>query len=62
MKTKKVKLKVTQKHPKGDIPAGSIYHWDENLNTYVYKDENNIAVSSVNIAGVNHFSDLFERI
>ena len=59
---RKVKLKVTQKHSKGDILAGSIYSWDESLNAYAHKDENGTIVSTVNEAGVDSFSDLFEMI
>lgn len=63
MKSKKVKLLVTLKHPKGDIQKGSIYNWDENRNMYIHVDnKTGLPNASVNDAAVKEWSNMFEYV
>lgn len=61
MKTEKVELLKTQKHPKGDIKKGSVYNWNENTGFYELK-KNGIVISSINKVGVNTLKNLFRKI
>ena len=57
----KVKIKVTVEHPKGDIPKGSVYVWNEKKQVYVLTI-NGKEVSSVNKAMVEICSNMFEFV
>jgi hypothetical protein len=58
---KKVKLLKEQQHPKGNIPEGAIFNWNEENSRYEYS-ENGMVISTINEAGVNLMTDLFKRI
>ena len=57
----KVRLLKEQIHPKGNIPKGAIYQLNRKSGFYEYKTEG-IVVSTINEAGVNQLTDLFERV
>lgn len=59
---KKVRLKVTLKHSRGDIVKGSVYEWDEQRKLYIHYDKNGIPVSSVGAAMISLQPNLFEYI
>ena len=59
--SKKVILLKTQKHPKGDIKKGSVYHWNKNTGFYELLKKG-IVISTINESGVNTFTNLFKKI
>ena len=60
---KKVELLETQKHPKGDIPKGAIFEWNEDNSRYEYRyTKKGPVVSSVNEPAVEAWPHLFKRL
>lgn len=58
---KKVELLIEQKHPKGGLPKGAIYTYDDSMKMYVYRVNGKIW-GTVNATAVNAFPWMFKWV